>query len=127
MIMTNKRPRLSAQANWGFDNTILHDAKKFRNYTILRVFERGTSQDINELFECYGENVKITLLSTGDISPRVLKTAETIWPNFLEMRTPQVVRPVRERGRLSRTKKRYRLKYKDSAFKSVSRRMRKAV
>jgi len=123
--MTNKRPRLSAQANWGFDNTILHDAIKFRSYTILRVFERGTSQDINELFECYGENVKITLLSTGDISPRVLKTAEAIWPNFLEMRTLQEGRAIRKGGRFFYAKKN-RLKRKDSEVKSVSRRMRKA-
>lgn len=85
MASSNKRPHLSAQAYWGFDNSKLN-TENFDDYTIVRVFERGTSQDVNEIFECYGSRVKTVILGTKVLPQRAIRVAETIWPGFSKLR-----------------------------------------
>lgn len=94
MAHSIKRPHLSAQAYWEFDNSKLN-TEKFDDYTIVRVFERGTSQDVNELFECYGPRVKKVILKAQELPLRARRIAETIWPDFEDLRERAVNRTMR--------------------------------
>jgi hypothetical protein len=75
MTVTGKNktlPQLSHSAFWDIDLTNL-DFDRYGDFTIIRVFERGTPKDIQQIINYYG-NARIinSLLNASSLQPRAI-------------------------------------------------------
>ena len=79
-LLTSKRttPELSGSAFWDIDLSRL-DFDRYANFTIIRVFERGTAEDINKIVAYYGNPLVIeTLTRAASLTPRAFALGEKI-------------------------------------------------
>ncbi|MFM9840220.1 MAG: DUF6922 domain-containing protein [Cyclobacteriaceae bacterium] len=66
------KPRLSSSAFWDVDLEKL-DVDRYADFTIIRIFERGTSEDIQETLNYYGKTrVVDSLLAASSLMPRAM-------------------------------------------------------
>lgn len=78
MKKSEKELTLSPQAFWDFDPSKL-DFQNNVVYTILRVLERGTDNDVIELVGYYGDQtVKQVVNTSPELSPRARSTAQQL-------------------------------------------------
>lgn len=78
MKKSEKKLTLSPQAFWDFDPSKL-DFKNNEVYTIVRVLERGTDNDVIELVRYYGDQaVKDVVKASKELSPRARMTAQQL-------------------------------------------------
>ncbi|MBS1682222.1 MAG: hypothetical protein JST48_10965 [Bacteroidetes bacterium] len=71
-------PRLSGSAFWDIDLSKL-DFERYSDFTITRVFERGTAQDIHEILDYYGKpRATDTLKRAASLSPRAIALGRKI-------------------------------------------------
>lgn len=90
------KPHLSKSAFWDIDLGKL-DLDRYADFAIIRVFERGTEQDIREIIRYFGQSRIIdTLTHATTLQPRAVAVAQKLFglsPNQFSCFTPQ--RPVR--------------------------------
>ena len=74
-----KTLRLSRTAFWDIDLTKL-DADLYSEYTIIRVLERGTEEDISQIIQYFGTERIIQTLSTAKhLQPRAIALGEKLF------------------------------------------------
>jgi hypothetical protein len=86
-----KKPNLSKRAFWDVDLNSL-DFDKYDEFTIVRVFERGTEDDKKEILKYYGRpKVRHTLTKTTSLqalakewAKRLLHLSDTDFPCYTE-------------------------------------------
>lgn len=77
-MIQRTRPILSRSAFWDIDLSTL-DFDRYGDFTIIRVFERGTAEDINQILEYYGRPLIIeTLTNASSLMPRAIALGEKI-------------------------------------------------
>jgi len=92
-ITENKNiPQLSRAAFWDIDLDKL-DLERYADFAIIRIFERGTLQDIEEIVKYFGES-KITnsLTTATSLLPRAIAVAQKLFGlsnNQFSCYTPQ--------------------------------------
>lgn len=72
-------PRLSKAAFWDIDLSTL-DLERYASFTIVRVFERGTEEDIAEVIRYFGGPRIISVLSHAHaLQPRAIAVVKKIF------------------------------------------------
>jgi hypothetical protein len=88
----NNTPYLSPAAFWDIDLDKL-DLDRYADFAIIRVFERGTLQDIEAIIRYYGESRIITSLTRAtSLLPRAVAVAQKLFglsANQFSCCTPQ--------------------------------------
>lgn len=75
-LNTHQKPKLSRFAFWDTDLSKI-DFDRYNEFAIIRVMERGTEQDIDEIIRYYGRSVIIsTLISANRLMPRAIAAAK---------------------------------------------------
>jgi hypothetical protein len=71
-------PRLSRSAFWDIDLKKL-DLERFADFVIIRIFERGTAQDIQEIINYFGKSrISDSLIRASSLQPRAIALGEKI-------------------------------------------------
>lgn len=77
--LNNGIPKLSKSAFWDIDLEKL-DLDRFSDFVIIRVFERGTVQDIEEVVTYFGKSKVVdSLLSASVLLPRAVAVAQKLF------------------------------------------------
>ena len=77
-MFSKAAPHLSRSAFWDIDLEKL-DIERFADFTIIRVFERGTAEDIQEVINYFGKSkITETLTRTASLQPRAIALGEKI-------------------------------------------------
>lgn len=78
-MISNDFPQLSKFAFWDIDLSRM-DFAKYADFAIIRVFERGTMDDIKQIIGYYGEQRVIRSLTTATtLLPRAVKLGELLF------------------------------------------------
>lgn len=73
---SGKKPGLSRRAFWDTDLNCLN-FDQYKEFTIIRVMERGTENDIEEIIGYYGKETIIRTLTAADrLMPRAMAEAK---------------------------------------------------
>ncbi len=80
LVASNKvTPKLSRAAFWDIDLEKL-DLERFADFAIIRIFERGTEQDIYEIIRYFGESRIIdSLTHASTLQPRAIAVAQKLF------------------------------------------------
>ncbi|MEO5600733.1 MAG: hypothetical protein ABIR06_07390 [Cyclobacteriaceae bacterium] len=71
-------PRLSRSAFWDIDLDKL-DLNRYGDFAIIRVFERGTLKDIQEIVAYFGKSrISETLTNASTLQPRAIALGEKL-------------------------------------------------
>ena len=76
---TNKAaPKLSRAAFWDIDLDKL-DLERYAGFAIVRIFERGTPEDIQEIIAHFGKSrISETLIRASTLQPRAVALGEKL-------------------------------------------------
>jgi hypothetical protein len=71
-------PKLSRAAFWDIDVDKL-DLDRYGDFAIIRVFERGTAEDIHEIVAYFGKfRISETLTNASTLQPRAIALGEKV-------------------------------------------------